>query len=64
MVPPTIKIGLEVDILKSQELGSWPFKPVVVEDGVTNLEAEGAGSYLSVRLTTIQTIDSNYSLFV
>lgn len=67
MEPPTIKIDLEVDILKSQELGSWPSKPVVVEDGVTNLEAgdaEGAGSYLSVRLTTIQTIDRNHSLFV
>ena len=67
MEPPTIRIDLEVDVLKNHELGSWPSKPVVVEDGVTNLEAgdiEGAGSYFSVRLTTIQTIDSNHSLFV
>lgn len=64
---PTIKIELEVDILKSQELGSWPSKPAVVEDGVTNLEAgdtEGAGSYLSVRLTTIQIINKTHSLLV
>ncbi|KID80944.1 hypothetical protein MGU_11652 [Metarhizium guizhouense ARSEF 977] len=67
MEPPTIRIDLEVDALKSHELGSLLSKPVVMEDGVTNLEAgdvEEAGSYLSVRLTTIQTIDHNHSLFV
>jgi hypothetical protein len=67
MEPPTIKIELEVDILKSQELGFSLSKPVIVEDGVTNLEAGdavGAGSYLSVQLTTIQTIDSDHSLLV
>ncbi|EHL01795.1 hypothetical protein M7I_2147 [Glarea lozoyensis 74030] len=67
MEPPTIKIELEVDNLKNQELGSWPSKPAVAEDGFTNLEAgdaKGSGSYLSVQLTTIQAIDSKHSLFV
>lgn len=67
MESPTITIELEVDSLKSQELGSWHSKPALPQEGATNLEAgdaEGAGSYLSVRLTTIQAIDSNHSLFV
>jgi hypothetical protein len=67
MEPPTIKIELEVDELKSQELGSAPSKPVVAGDGLTNLEAgdaKGSGSYLSVQITTIQSIDSNHSFLV
>lgn len=67
MEPPTVRIDLEVDILKGHELGASLGKQGDVKDGVTNLEAgdvEGPGSYLSVQLTTIQCINRNYSLFV